>query len=273
MDRMESLAAKRPFAFGFVVTFVFILLILTSSIVASANWLGETKGWYIGSTIGRLVSISIPLTVLVRLGWTGPAGFVRLGSPGIWLIMLFALTYAIAGSLYAFTGNFDIGFSDPLLTSVAALFILAHAFLEEVAFRGLVLHGFVRAWVGADRGFLMSLLVSSFYFGGMHLIYILGEPAPVVLLRFVAAFLLGIFFGALVMRGGSIYPAAFFHGVLNVAGYLNLTSNAVEGAYTSWLLISLSYIPLALYGFYLIRNLPQRSAQRDLAFSKNFPSF
>jgi membrane protease YdiL (CAAX protease family) len=162
-------------------------------------------------------------------------------------------------SFYAFTGNFNLDFSDPALTGIAALFIMIHALLEEVAFRGLILHGFVRAWGCTNSGILKSALASSLFFSGYHIIYLAGEPVAIVLMRIVVAFLLGILFGALVLYGGSIYPAVFFHGILNIAGYLNLSSSATEPALSSWLLLSALTLPIAIFGFYLLQNLPQRS--------------
>jgi membrane protease YdiL (CAAX protease family) len=73
--------------------------------------------------------------------------------------------------------------------------------------------------------------------------------------------LLGILFGALVLRSNSIYPAVIFHGLLNLAGYLNLTSNATEGTPSAWLLLSLAMIPLAGLGLYMLRGLPDRQSR------------
>jgi hypothetical protein len=115
-------------------------------------------------------------------------------------------------------------------------------------------HGFVRAWGDTNSGLIKSVLVSALFFGGMHIIYLAGEPMPVVLCRIVVAFLLGIFLASLVLTGGSIYPAVIFHGVINVAGYLNLTSNATQGTTASWLWLSLSMLPLALLGLVLLRD-------------------
>jgi membrane protease YdiL (CAAX protease family) len=260
MNKIQPLASKHVLIFATIVTFVFILLVILSSIFVNARWPADTSGWYIGSTIGRLVSIFILLAALSRLGWLGPAGFKSLGRLNTWLIMLLPLAYAIAVSAYAMTGNFDFSFSDPVLAAAAALFLLIHAFLEEVAFRGLILHGFEQAWGSNKPDSIKCVLISSIFFGGYHLIYILGEPLPVVLLRMVSAFLLGILLGALVLRGKSIYPAAVLHGVLNLAGYLNLTSNATQGTPSGWLLLSLAMIPLAGLGLYMLRGLPDQSA-------------
>ena len=257
MNRINSLANRHPLAFSFIISFIFILLVLVLSIAVGRIWHANTSGWYSGSMIGRLVSILILLFLVARLGWLGSAGFSSPGNLRTWLILLVPLAYSIAASAYAMTGNFDFSYSDPGLTISAVPFILGHAFLEEVVFRGLILHAFVRVWGATNAGIVKSVLVSSLFFGGYHILYLAGEPLPVVLVRIVFSTLLGILFGAFVLRGESIYPAVFFHGVLNVAGYLNLTSNGVEGSSSSWLLMSLFILPMSLYGLYLLRRLPR----------------
>jgi membrane protease YdiL (CAAX protease family) len=250
------MGCRTPAGFSLAGCLIFILMVLFSSIVANAAWSGDTPEWYVGGTLGRLVSIIILLMLLSRLGWLGPAGFTRPGPWSVWLVLLIPLAYAIAGSAYAMTGNLDFSYAQPALAGSAALFLMAHAFLEETAFRGLIMHGFVRRWGSTNRGVGLSVLVSSLLFGSYHLIYLAGEPLPVVLMRIIYAFLLGIFLGALVSIGKSIHPAAFFHGVLNLAGYLNLTSNGIEGTPSSWLLMSLLMIPIAVFGIYLLRVVP-----------------
>jgi membrane protease YdiL (CAAX protease family) len=256
MNRIHSLAIRRPLTFSLAITFFFILLVLISSIVVGKVWAGNTSGWYAGSTVGRLISILILLAILWRLGWLHSAGFTKPGGWRTWFILLILLQYAMLISAYAMTGSVSFGYSDAVLTESAAVFILLHAFLEEISFRGLVLHSLVRAWDGTNRGLLRSVLVSSLFYAGYHILYLAGEPPAIVLGRIVVAFLLGILFGALVLREKSIYPAAYFHGILNIAGYMNLTSTGLEGTPSSWLLLSWFLLPLALYGLYLLRRLP-----------------
>ncbi|HUM68227.1 MAG TPA: CPBP family intramembrane metalloprotease [Chloroflexota bacterium] len=269
MNKINSLAAQRPLLFGVVVTSVFVLMVLISAIVVGLIWPAETPGWFIGSTIGRLFSTFILLVALSGLGWLRSAGFTRLGRWQMWLSSLLALAYAIVASAYAMTGTLDFNLSDATWTGLVTVFLLAHAFLEEATFRGLILHGFVRTWGSTNRGLVQSVLVSALYFGGMHLIYLTGEPLSVVFWRMVTASLLGILFAALVLRGSSIYPAVFLHGFLNLGGYLNLTSNAVEGTTASWLRLSLFILPLALYGFYFLHDL---SRQSNLPMSHQYPA-
>lgn len=253
MRKIKLFADGKPLAFALVVTFIFILMVFISSIAASGIWPGDTPGWFLGGTIGRLVSISILLLVLSRLGWLDLAGFTRAGMWSAWLALFLPLAYAITMSAYAMTGNLDFSISDPALAGFAAIFLMAHALLEEIAFRGLIMQGFIRSWGGTNRGLLWSVILSSFFFGVMHIIYLAGEPLLVVLLRIVFAFLIGIYFGTLVLSAKSIYPAAFFHGALNLAGYLNLSSSGIEGTPSAWLLMSLLIVPLVVYGLYQFR--------------------
>lgn len=228
-------------------------------------WPGGPYGQYIGGTIGRVVSILILLMVLFRLGWLRPAGFTRPGLWQTWLISLLLLAFWIPASAYAVTGNFDFAISDSALLSLLTLFFLAQAFLEEVAFRGLILYAFVRMWGSTTPGIIKSVLVSSLLFGCMHVIYILsGSPLPAVLLQIVETFFLGILLAALVLSGNSIYPAVFFHGIVNLAAFLNLSANSSDGiATSSWLLLNVLMFPLAILGMYILRGISQRSVVPD----------
>lgn len=269
MKDIESFATKHPLAFGTLVTFVFIVMVIIST-VSGNLWPGEEAYGQPGGILGRLISIIILFVVLSRLGWLRSAGFTSLGRWGIWLTTLLVLAFAILASAYAMTGGFEFNLTDPALTGLVILFILTAAFLEEVVFRGLMLHGFVRAWGSTKRGLIKSVLVSSLFFCSIHLLDILGgRPLTAVLLQSLEAIFLGIFLAALVLSGKSIYPAAFFHGVLNIAGYLTFGSKGLEPGTASWLLLSLFMLPLALYGLYLLSGIPQGSTPVNIAFSKD----
>lgn len=163
------------------------------------------------------------------------------------------------------TGNLNFGITDPALISFVALFLLTHAFLEEVAFRGLIMVAFVNRWGSTTGGLVKSVLVSSLFFASYHLANILGgNPLPVVLLQMVGAFFLGILFGALMLSGKSIYPVAFLHGLVNFAASLNLSANASDGTDpAAWLLQTALLVPLALLSLYILRNQLQRSVVPD----------
>jgi len=243
-----------------VITFVFILMLVVSAVLGNL-WPGEVSYGQPGGIVGRLVAIVLLLMALSRLGWSRSAGFTSLGGWFTWLVLLLPLVYAILASTYALAGNFDFNLSNPALTGLVILFILTAAFLEEVAFRGLILHAFVRVWGSTPRGLIKSVLISSLLFCSIHLLdFLSGRPALNVLLQSLEAFFLGVLLAALVVRGQSIYPAAAFHAILNLAAYLTFASKGIEPAPSSWMLFGLLMLLPAMVALYLLRGLPDRSA-------------
>ena len=82
---------------------------------------------------------------------------------------------------------------------------------------------------------------------------------------------LGIVFGALIVRGKSIWPAAVFHGVLNAAGYVNLANSGSSPGAGDWLLLSVLSVPLAVFGLYLLRGAAQDLMQANAIRSPSPP--
>jgi membrane protease YdiL (CAAX protease family) len=258
MQKINSFAIEHPIIFGLIAMIVFLLMLILSAILGNL-WPGDEIYGQPGGILGRLIAIIILLAVLSRLGWLRPAGLLSLGSWRVWLVSLLSLVYTITLSTYAFTGNIDFDFSRRLLSGMVILFILVAAFLEEVVFRGLILDGFVRAWGGTNPGLLKSILFSSLFFCSIHLLdFLSGRPLASVLLQGLEAFFLGVFLAASVLSGKSIYPATFFHGLLNLSAYMSFASQGLEPKPASWLLLSLLILPLAFYGLFFVCDLSQR---------------
>jgi membrane protease YdiL (CAAX protease family) len=257
MERIKQLAADHPLVFGLAVTIIFILMLIVSAVLGNL-WGGTDTYGQPGAIAGRLVSIVILLWLLYRLGWLRPAGFASLGRWQTWLASLLLLIYTVLGSAYAMTGNFSFSFQ--ALTGLVTLFILTAALMEEVTFRGLILHGFVRVWGSTTRGLIKCVLLSSLFFCSIHILDFLGGRSLMdVILQSVEAFFLGILLASLVLSGKSIYPAIAFHGLLNLTAYLILTSSGVSESPAAWLLLGLLMLPAAAYGIYSLRGLPERT--------------
>jgi len=258
MQKINSFTIKHPIVFGLLVTMVFLLMLILSTILGNL-WPGTEPYGQPGGIFGRLISIIILLAVLSRLGWLLLAGFTSLGSWRAWLVSLLFLIYAITLSTYAFTDNLDFDISGRLPSGMVILFILVAAFLEEVVFRGLILSGFIRTWGKTNRDILKSILISSLFFCSIHLLdFLSGRTLASVILQGLEAYFLGIFLAAFVLNSRSIYPATFFHGLLNLSAYMSFASQGLEPKPASWLLLSLLMLPLALYGLFFIRGLSQR---------------
>src|SRR5262249_33779359 len=94
-----------------------------------------------------------------------------------------------------------------------AIFLVAA--LEEIAWRGLVMHA-LSGWLGARRAWLLSAAL----YAGVHLptLWLLGDPVagwnPLVAAAALAG---GIAWGYLVNRTGRLVPAIFSHALFTWA--------------------------------------------------------
>ena len=230
---------------------------LISSIVVARIWQANTSGWYIGSTIWQAGFHHHPA---IHCCPAGLAAFSRIYLAGEFTNL--AHPPDAAGLLHCYLSPRDDGeLRFQLFRSGTNRLRRPVHYQPCLPGGGCLSRISISARVLSATGALQilasaqSVLASSLFFGGYHILYLAGEPLPVVLARIVFSTLLGIVFGAFVLRGESIYPAAIFHGILNMAGYLNLASNGVEGTTSSWLWMSLFILPLALSGVYLLRGL------------------
>jgi membrane protease YdiL (CAAX protease family) len=106
--------------------------------------------------------------------------------------------------------------------------------LEEVALRGVILSLFLTRYPRPT-----SVVIAALSFGATHLLNLAsGRELVWVLGQVVWASILGLFYGVLVLKSGSLWPAMLVH-------YL---SNLFVGSLTSYLQASASIQTQALYG-------------------------
>ena len=255
VNLLKHLSSKQPLAFGLVITMGFIVMLVIAAVLGNL-WPGDSAYGQPGGIAGRIVAAAILFGLLASLGWLHSAGMLSLGSGLTWLWLLLLLAYAVLALTYVMSGAFNLTLFDQSLTGLVILFILIAALLEEITFRGLILHGLVRAWGTNGRGLMLSVVASALLFCSIHLLDFLGgRPLLNVLLQSLQAFFLGIFLAALVVRGKSIYPSVIFHAVLNLAAFKAFASKGLEPDPTSWWLLSLAILPLAVVGIFLLRSL------------------
>ena len=133
----------------------------------------------------------------------------------------------------------DFGFSD-----VSWILILYTIFIapvsEELIFRGVTMHYAQKA-----MPFWIANIFQALLFGIFHGNVVQGTYA----------FVVGLFFGYVCYRGGSIYLSILFHLLFNLWGVLGLGSFLYYGS--SGILTSLSFlltVAITAFGFYLYRN-------------------
>lgn len=204
---------------------VLLLAILPLSLLGSASLLG-------GALVTQLALVLATLRWARRTGFD-PRRLLRLTTPPPPLALLFGAGVGVAGvlagaGLHSLTKEvlparlvemFDVGrvlMRSGLSQSVLiAVISLLPAFCEEVAFRG----GLQSALMGR-RSPARAVALSALVFAVFHL-----DPV-----RFPGVLLLGIAFGWLAWRTGSIWPSMVAHAVNNGTAVLGLlvASKAAE---------------------------------------------
>ncbi len=243
--------------FGLGVTLLFVvMLFMSAALGALLPGQGYTSP---GAILGRLIACAALLGLQARLGWLRSAGAASPGPARLWLALPLPLAYAVGAAALAVTGRLSLSAFGPAPSAVAGAFIFTAALLEGVAFRGMVQHSLIRAWGGDPRGRALSLLAAALFFGSVHLLDALsGRPMLAVAVQSGQAAVLGVWLGALGLRGGSLYPAVAFHALFNLAGYQLFGRQGLEPAPTAWLLLAALLLPLAAIALGWLRAAPRR---------------
>jgi membrane protease YdiL (CAAX protease family) len=257
---MKRLSTRYPFVFVLIVLVGWILTSGLASLAAAAVFdVAPTSA--LAQSMGTLTGTVLALLLAWRLGWLQAAGIARLGSWQVWLLALAFVAYKYIVYRYAFFGTLT---SDPTIliysSSARQIFVrqVVVGFVEEAIFRGLLLYALVRVWGTSRRGLFAATLVAALLFGVLHILQVLsGQSLASTLLVMAGCVFSGIWLGALVLRGGSIWPGVVVHaasnmvvniGALSVAGFLPPTS--------AFLLATLSGLPLVLWGIWQLWQTP-----------------
>ena len=197
-----------------------------------------------------------------RLGWLEAAGVTRAGSGGIWLLAVAGMVYMAGASLYWFFGSPTFDVSRLLRLPAARAAVLAQlgaGLSEELLFRGLVLCGLVRAWGATRRGIIRAVLVASLIFAVLHLMQIASgglSPSGAALLILQTS-VIAMWWGALVVAGGSIWPAVMLHFVGNaVVAVHGLDTTLVRPEAVAYAGLLCFTLPLGALAIALLRRVP-----------------
>lgn len=167
-------------------------------------------------------------------GWLDSSDFARLGQWQVWSIAFGGLIYFASASLYSFYGEIAFDFSNLIRPSASCTAVLTHfaaSLSEEILFRGVVLYSLSRVWGDTKKGMFGSVVLASLLFAVLHLTHVFtaGASLTSALLLTVETFIISIYWGALVLWGGSIWPTVMLHFVGNaVVAVQGLTIPMVE---------------------------------------------
>lgn len=211
-------------------------LIPTSVIVYLAQMLAPA---YVaaGTLVGLLLGVLLT-AALYRL-WFRPEfeGLLRGGKLGRgFLLGLFIAVYWALGMVL------PILFTDRETSSKLTAEVIANAsqagFLEELCFRGLLLGSLLRVWK-VDKRFLPAALVAGLVFGLAHGFNVLSGADPVqTVLQVLQTIVVGIFFSAVYIRCGNLWPLIFYHtlhDILAISLSPEVNVNGVITGVVTWL--------------------------------------
>jgi uncharacterized protein len=214
---LKTFAANQPVLFAICLTLIgFVLLLLMSGIAYT-----KLRQPYqdVAMTMMRLALTAALLLLAWRMGWLGGTDITQLGRWQVWLLAGAGLLYFSCSALYAFYGKiaFDVSSLIHLPAARAVVYKqLAAGIYEEILFRGVILYVLVSAWGHTRLGIIGSVVLTAVLFALPHIIGMFtGISRQSALLLVLEATIIAVWWGALVIWGGSIWPAVILHFVVN----------------------------------------------------------
>ncbi len=242
--KSNSFHEKHPFIFSFLLVLLFF--VAGASGVIAARITGRSPAFFaVFSELGLAVVL---LVITAGMGLLEKVGLRAVAGRSALLLFLPALILPL--------GNLTFGIHVSEFSALLSFALLAalSGFVEELTFRGLMLSAFL------PRGAWYAVLASSVIFGLAHAMNVLGGSNPLyVLVQIAYALAIGIGFGAMALRGRTLWPLIIAHGLGNFIAFINTdTGQVTGGAVTPHLwIVSLVYILVfAGYGVYLMSRKP-----------------
>ncbi|MCA9935659.1 MAG: CPBP family intramembrane metalloprotease [Ardenticatenaceae bacterium] len=218
MKAFRRLAERRPVGFAFLLLLIWVVIAgLVNGLVITLFKTSLDNP--IALQAGNLISTCVLLLMAQSLGWFHKIGIAKLGVPSIWLVTFALAIYIVLVGFYAFFEDFTFAFGTLYATQESRNILLQSllaGFVEETVFRGVLLYAFVRVWGKTRRGIIASVMVQAALFGVLHSLQIFaGVTTDAAMANVLETFIFGILTGAVVLLGGTIWPAIFLHLVSN----------------------------------------------------------
>ena len=247
--KLNLFAKKHPLFFSFLIIFIFFLMNGIGVFIAQRRGLSPTS-YSLYIEIGLAIFFS---GIVSSMRWWKKIGFKKPDQSRHLLLYL--------PSLALILGNLTFGIHITALPMLLVYLVTAllSGFVEETAFRGLILQAFT------GRGPVYAAVASSLLFGLTHIFNVLAGGDPIyVVVQILYALAIGFGFGAMVIRGGMIWPVILGHGLGNFVAFINSDSATLTGAKvdSQVIIISVLYIVLfTSYGLFLLRGFTRKTNQ------------
>jgi membrane protease YdiL (CAAX protease family) len=256
MSNFKSFLTKHPVLSIISLAISWLVLIMMVAGIAS-SLLNKNFGDPIILIIGHLAGIICVFVFIWRIGWLKGAGIIQFGKYQIWLITIIGTVYFALASLYSFYGKLAFDFSNLFNLSSSGGLILTHTLVsidEEMLFRGAILYILVRSWGNTQKGLFGSVILMSAIFALFHIIWFISSGISLAIVFLLAeAIIISIWWAAMVLKGGSIWPAFLAHFVVNIVIALQgISGTIIRPDLQIYIKLLLFSLPLGIIGFWLI---------------------
>jgi membrane protease YdiL (CAAX protease family) len=256
MKNVKSFLTRHPVLSVIVLTISWFMLIMLFAGIAS-SLLKKGFGDPIVLFIGHLAGIIFVFILLWRLECLKVSGTARSGTYQTWLFAIGGTLYFALASLYSFYGKLSFDFANLVnLSSSGGIIVsrFANCVDEEMLFRGFALYILIQNRGKSIKGKAGSVFIISLIFALFHSIGALSSGFSLALgLLLLEALIISIWWAALVLKGGSIWPAFFAHFIINaLVAVQGLSNRMIQPELNAYILLLLFSIPLGLIGFWLI---------------------
>jgi len=268
MRSIERISTTHPLPFVILATVAWMLTMGVAAAIAA--WaLQRPVASLLPQSLGMLAATGCLLAVMGRWGWLRAAGITALGSRRLWLVTVGLAAYLVLAYQMAFFRGIVLNLSS-LWGSGEAQSILLHQAVvgvaEEFLFRGFLLFALVRVWGNSRRGLLAAVAWTALLFGLPHILQTFaGNPLDDTLMTILNAVVSGLWYGALVLLGGSIWPAVLLHAATNAAFQMGGASLPnFDPSVADYALATAAELPLVIASLWLLlRRAPGSVPARD----------
>ena len=255
MSNLKSFLTKHPVLSVLSLAISWLVLIMIFAGIA-ARLLNKEFGDRTTSFIGHLAGIICVFILIWRLGWLKGAGITQFGTYQTWLIAIIGTVYFALASLYSFYGKPAFDFSNLFNLSSSGGLITTQTVVcidEEMFFRGTILYILVQSWGNTQKGIFGSVILMSVIFALFHIVWFISSGISLATALLLAeTTIISIWWAAMVLKGGSIWPAFLAHFVVNtVVALQGVSESMINPELQVYIKLLLFSLPLGIIGFWL----------------------
>ncbi len=211
--RFKEKLCRYPVATAIIVMVVLAAFLLAPMLFFQGEIAETIPNFILAGIVPRAAASALWIFVLCMLGVPHLGGFRKKGLGKGLLLGLPLLTIGIAALVISLAGVYlaDLKFQGIAILIVFTLTNFFVGLVEETAFRGVILNVMLEKWGNDKKGQTKALVISSVFFGMMHLVNLTIEPIFSVLSQVVYAAAMGLLLGVIYLKTRNMWAVIIIH--------------------------------------------------------------